>query len=77
MDIIHGEERRGCGQEGQVPNIEGALEVICWVQGLGCCGKPKGSSFWGEASRVRGVMEVDGKEEEALLQSVCRFMHLY
>lgn len=72
-------------RNGQVPNIEGTVKVFCWVQFLGCCGKPKERSFWVGASKVTEVIEVDGKEQEEgkdseelpLLQSVCRLMHLY
>lgn len=72
MNIIW-PEARGCtlsmkkreedaSRNGQAPNTEGAVKVFCWVQFLGCCGKPKERSFWADASKVTGVIEVDGKE---------------
>lgn len=48
-------------RNGQVPNTEGTVKVFCWVQFLGCCGKPKERSFWAGASKVTGGIEVGGK----------------
>lgn len=78
-----GRREEDATRNGQVPNTEGTVKVICWVQFLGCCGKPTQRSFWGDASGVREVTEVDRKEEGedkeelAPLWSVYRFMYLY